>query len=66
MDVFLFSKACCAGIAGFDMAYNQYGKLRTGVELGYPIYECNKRLVACRNFLSSSCQNRGTTTEICR
>ena len=28
---------------GFEMAYNQHGRLI--VDIGYPIYECNKRFV---------------------
>merc|ERR1719481_2391125 len=34
-------KTCCAGVAGFKLAYTKYGKLR--IEVGSPIYECNKR-----------------------
>jgi len=44
------SKGCCSRVAGFDLAYTHHGKLR--VDIGYPIYECNKRCkcpATCRN-----------------
>jgi len=37
----LDSEGCCSGAAGFKFAYTKHNKLR--IELGNPIYECNKR-----------------------
>jgi len=34
-------KQCCSGVSGFKLAYTKHGKLR--IEVGCPIYECNKR-----------------------
>ncbi|XP_023328199.1 histone-lysine N-methyltransferase SUV39H1-A [Eurytemora carolleeae] len=45
------SKCSCYGMNETEMAYNQNGRLR--VDIGYPIYECNKR---CK--CPSSCRNR--------
>jgi len=34
-------KNCCSGSSGFKLAYTKHAKLR--IEVGCPIYECNKR-----------------------
>jgi len=34
-------KNCCSGSSGFKLAYTKHSKLR--IEVGCPIYECNKR-----------------------
>lgn len=47
----LSSTNCCSNIAGYDLAYTHFGKLR--VDVGYPIYECNRR---CR--CPPTCRNR--------
>jgi len=42
---------CCPDLAGVEMAYNSYGKLK--LEIGQAIYECNKRCNCPPN-----CKNR--------
>ena len=44
-------KTCCSSFNGHRMAYNANGRLR--VEVGTPIYECNKR---CK--CEKECTNR--------
>lgn len=44
-------KTCCSSFNGHRMAYTAHGRLR--VELGTPIYECNKKCTC-----DKECTNR--------
>lgn len=56
-----YNSECCNRVAGFEPAYSSHGKLR--VDVGHPIYECNKRC-ECPPTCKNRVVQKGRTTKL--